>query len=696
MKLIAYILLLPFAFHSAHAHSQTASNPISSPISECPGRSVSQVRRGALEFELSVLFYYVSWSSEARLARLVYNAVANYYHDYAYFGAVDCWHLQCNCSRTFGPIPAGAGGYPNKYPTLIVRYGRNMMIDYQGAWHFDDLSRFMNNLIQPLDRIHSSGELSELRKIADAVVLALVSSADDQAYRRFRSAAVRWLELDPERNIRFTVTFGQSARQMLKEQNSVLPQLVLIDSRNGVHFYNTTTNDWTSMDILRWVRSSLKSFSLISNGYGNPMTIAAKARHMPVLAMGIKMHHQQQQSAMPLVMGEEQAIVQKKQQEDCDRLWSEEDESREEQAIDPLQWPSVSWQLNGTTLANYYEINRYLDRLWLHYSHQNVEPKATQPVHLMALHSRNRCLAHTQHGTPSLKISIAKMVTKYGHLIWQHSAENPPQNRSLGVVLFDSIKYKDYLQQLGIIQNHQSPHALVQVFILDLAEEALHVMPQHHHQAFSYVALKDFIRQFYARTLPRIHKNSLLPPNSLFVSNYNRQLLLQALQRPNATQVVFMQRPDCGLSAVLSQAFLQVSALLKSPDLHFIRFDSQANDLPWELSMPETPALIVFPQSNPAESVVFPTDVRVDVQNVFAFILAQLEPEQQLRMVLSSCRRRMRHVRSCLDFARSLVFQHVSQYLKYWEIYEKERDLILSHLKEFNELHIAIESSIRL
>ncbi|KAI8040339.1 hypothetical protein M5D96_006279 [Drosophila gunungcola] len=112
--------------------------------------------------------------------------------------------------------------------------------------------------------------------------------------------------------------------------------------------------------------------------------------------------------------------------------------------------------------------------------------------------------------------------------------------------------------------------------------------------------------------------------------------------------------------------------------------------------MPISPSLIVFPQAKPTESVMFPTDVRIDVQSVFAFVIAQLEPEQQVRSVLASCRRRMRNVRSCLDFARNLVLQHVSQYLKFWEIYERERDAILSHLKEFNDLHMSIESSIGL
>lgn len=222
-------------------------------------------------------------------------------------------------------------------------------------------------------------------------------------------------------------------------------------------------------------------------------------------------------------------------------------------------------------------------------------------------------------------------------------------------------------------------------------------MPQY--QTFSYLALKDFIKQFYAKQLPRLQKNDLLaspPLYSSYVQTYNRQLLLLALQRSNATNVVFIHRPDCALSSVMSQVLMQVAALLRSSDLHFMRFNNQANDLPWELSMPSTPALIVFPESRPTETVVFPSDVRADTANIMSFILAQMEPEKQLRLVLSSCRRRMRHARSCLDFAGKLVLQHVSQYLKYWEIYEKERDLILSHLKQLHEMHIVIESSIKL
>lgn len=698
MKIILSLLLLALSIAQLDASRSATSDQ--APIVECPGRSVPQLRAGASESEISLLFYYVSWASEARQARLVYNGLAHYYQEYGFFGAIDCWHLQCNCSRTLMPAPgvAGAGGYPDKWPTLIVRYGQKQLLQYQGSWSFEDLARFMNNLLQPLDRAHSSQDLAAIRKHSDAVVLGLLDSPDDKAYNLYLAAGLRWLELDPERNIRFTVYFGNSARKMLKSSEAKLPQFVVIDSRNGVHTFNGTSGVWKTIDILRWVRSTLKNMSLFSNGYGTPMTIAMKARHVPVLAMGVRMNQYHHAS----VMGEEMAYAQKKQSEGCEDYWKKFDKQSEDISSSLNQVPKElfgdgeqtrtcypAWSKNKTTLKNYYRINRYLNHLWRQYSHQN-HPSYRNVPHLLRLHSRNLCLAHSQHGTPAIKIGIAKMVTKYGQLIWQHSTERAAHNRSLGVVIFDSVKYRDYLHQLGIQQTHQQ----LQVFILDAAEESLYVMPQQH--TFSYVALKDFIRQFYARTLPRTHKNALAMMESGFSRKYNRQMLLQAIQRPNVTNVVFMHRPDCALSAVLSQAFLQVSALLGSPEVHFVRFDSQANDLPWELAMPTTPSLIVFPQAKSAESVVFPTDVRIDVQNVFAFVIAQLEPEQQVRSVLTSCRRRMRNVRSCLDFARNLVLQHVNQYLKFWDIYERERDDILSHLREFNNLHMSIESSIRL
>ncbi|KAH8305184.1 hypothetical protein KR018_000126 [Drosophila ironensis] len=688
------------------ASSAARVEPAPSLIGECPGRSVPQVRAEALQSEISLVFYYVSWSSEARQARLVFNGLGHYYQEHAYFGTIDCWHLQCNCSRTLMQAPgtSRAGGYPEKWPTLVVRYGQRQMMLYQGAWNFEDLARFMNQLLQPIDRAHSSQELTNIRVYSDAVVLGVFDSPRDREYKRYLAAALRWLELDPERNIRWAINLGASARSMLTDANPELPQLMIIDNLNGIHSYNSSHgSEWKTLDLLRWVRNTLKNSSVFSNGYGDPTTIAMKARHMPVLALGVRMNHPQHSSGMPLIMGEELATAQRKQTMGCEEYWSRQERRLDVSARSLLQLPrelqrdeNVAnscypvWKRNRATLANYYQINKYLNHLWTHYTHQTNDLRTLNVPHLLALHNRNLCLAHSQHGTPGIKIGIAKMITKYGQLLWQHSTENPAQNRTLGVVIFDSVRYRDYLQQLGI----QQPHQQVQVFIVDVAEESMYVMPPQHQ--FSYVALRDFIRQFYARTLPRIYRNALPTSVSELNRNYNRQMLLEALQRANATNVVFMQRPDCALSAVLSQAFLQVSALLSSPEVHFIRFDSQANDLPWELAMPVTPALIVFPRDRPTESVVFPRDVRIDVQSVFAFVIAQLEPEQQLRSVLTSCRRRLRNVRNCLDFARNLVLQHVSQYLKYWEIYEQERQSILSHLKQFNDLHTSIESRIGL
>ncbi|KAM8708901.1 hypothetical protein ACLKA7_015812 [Drosophila subpalustris] len=685
----------------------------SAAISECPSRSVSQVRREVeAAGEVSLLFYYVSWSSDARQARLVYDGVAHYYKDFATFGAVDCWHLQCNCSRTHRQLPgmAANGGYPDKWPTLMVNYGRHLRLQYQGAWHFEDLTRFMNNLIQPIDRVLSTAELGALWKISDAVVLALLDSADGLPFKRFIATALHWLEFDPERNVRFAVTFGPSAKQMFKVQHVTLPQLVVIDNRHGLHSYNES-NSWHPMDILHWLRPKVNP--LMAAGYGTPAKIALKARHVPVLAMGIRMHPHQ--SAMPFVMSDE---LSGKENVDCEEYWQQDGRNKHKWSL--MQVPSELYggpkstdelnshchlplQAHTTVLANYYSINSYLNYLWSQYTYESHAE--TDARKLLALHTRYRCLAHThaQQGTPALKIGIAKLVTKYSQLMWQHSTEQPSQNRSLAVVLFDATKYRDFLHQLGIEQyhSHKRDASAVQVFIVDAVAEAVHVMsPQ---QPFSYLALKEFIKQFYARQLPRMQRNAMLPSaiipvsqGASYIHSYNRQLLLQALQRHNATNVVYMHRPDCALSAVMSQALMQVAALLKSPDLHFIRFDSQANDLPWELSMPATPALLVFPQSRPTDTVVFPVDIRADTANIMSFILAQLEPEQQLRIILSSCRRRMRHARSCLDFAGKLVLQHVSQYLKYWEVFVKERDSILSQLKQFNEMHLAIESSIKL
>lgn len=682
-----------------------------SEITECPTYSVPQVRAEVEgSGEMSLMFYYVSWSSDARQARLVYDGVAHYYKEYASFGAIDCWHLQCNCSRTHRQLPGMAvnGGYPDKWPTLMVNYGRQVRLQYQGAWHFEDLTRFMNNLIQPIDRVHSTAELGALWSISDAVVLAVLDSADGPTYRRFVATAIHWLEFDPERNVRFAVAFGRQAKKMLRVEGLSLPQLVVIDNRHGLHNYNKS-DVWQPMEILHWVRPKVNP--LQAAGYGTPAKIAIKARHTPVLAMAIRMHRQQSLFTSDDLL--------RKENVDCELYWKQElQDGSESRKWALLQMPPElyevpkaqeqmakncyrAFQLNRATLANYYHINGFLNYLWSQHTHEgHSEAEARR---LLALRTRNRCLAHThaQQGTPAGKIGIAKLVAKYGQLMWMHSAEQKIQNSSLAVVLFDGNKHRDFLHQLGIDQfqlNHKRDASTVQVFIVDAAEEALHVMPQH--QTFSYLALKEFMKQFYARQLPRVQRNSLLSTapsqEASYIQVYNRQLLLQALQHSNATNVVLIQRPDCALSAVMSQELMQVAAMLRSPELKFIRFDSQANDLPWELTMPASPALLVFPQSRPTESVVFPIDIRVDTANIMSFILAQLEPEQQLRLVLASCRRRIRHARSCLDFAGKLVLQHISQYLKYWEIYVKERDQILSHLKQFNEMHIAIESSIKL
>lgn len=435
-------------------------------VIECPSRNVPQLRAEVeAASEVSLMFYYVSWSSDARQARLVYDGVAHYYKDYASFGAVDCWHLLCNCTRTHRQLPGMAinGGYPDKWPTLIVNYGRQLRLQYQGAWHFEDLTRFMNNLMQPIDRVHTTLELSALWKISDTVVLALLDSSDSLAYKRFVATSLHWLEFDPERNVRFAVTFGPSAKKMLKVESLSLPQLVLIDNRHSLHSFNES-NNWKPIEILQWLRPKVNP--LLAAGYGTPVKIALKARHVPVLAMSIRMQHYQ--TAIPLVTNE---ILSRKENVDCAQYWLQDvQDDRETHKLSLLQMPAELYgglnskielrkhcynalHLNEAILANYYRINTYLNYLWSQHTHENV--LEAQGRHLIELHTRSRCLAHThaQQGTPALKIGIAKLVTKYGQLMWQHSSENKSANRSLAVVLFDAHKYRDYVHQLGIDQH---------------------------------------------------------------------------------------------------------------------------------------------------------------------------------------------------------------------------------------------------
>ena len=71
-----------------------------------------------------------------------------------YFAAINCWYVHGECHKQFPKI--------KMYPLLLVYAGGLDGIEYRGPLRHSYISRFLDHIIRPLDRVETAGDLLQL------------------------------------------------------------------------------------------------------------------------------------------------------------------------------------------------------------------------------------------------------------------------------------------------------------------------------------------------------------------------------------------------------------------------------------------------------------------------------------------------------------------------------------------------------
>ncbi|XP_065361099.1 uncharacterized protein LOC135954794 [Calliphora vicina] len=679
-------------------------------IEQCPGTDVPNIRHQTQFNEMSIIFYYTQWSDESLEALQQYNDVAEHFGDKVYFAAIDCWHLACNCSKTL-TTTVGSGA-PHKWPTLMVHYGRlgQLKIQYNGLYTFRSMVQFVENIMQPLERVESREDLERMRSLTDAIVLGVFEKPNDVEYKQYLVASLKWLEHDPIRTYRFTVTFASR-----NDTNLKVPNLLLQGHKSKKSFVEYHDFKWNTSNILRWLQDELKDDYGLLHGYTTPIMIAQKMKKQPVLAIFVN-EPQQFFAYMEKYVDNQQpftraslACKKSMKRQAVNGIWGKLQITK---TIRKLQIFTDSskchYYIKDIILANlnfYYEINQYLNELY---------KQLANPAKSNAFYNPNlevyELLDFFQSTTCVLKRDIALQIPLHisvvkrldGYLTNEQQCKN--SNRSLSTVLLDTQRYRDYLENVNILPTSKS---MATVFIIDNQKENMYVMED----PFAMYNLMEFVKKFYSNGLSNYYKNKESIPATIARSSssdydmelkhLNRHIFLNYLQYThNQTLIALIYSPDCALCGNIQHSFMQLSLSLRHiVDLKFIRINVMDNDLPWQYNMPFLPALLVFPENRFSESRLFPSHLKPDIRNVFGFILSQLTAHQQVRLVLAVCQSGTLpagHSQSCWQFAKTILMQHIGKHLQYWQMFEAERSLIFERLRAFKDMSLDIQRNLRL
>ncbi|KAL9904845.1 thioredoxin domain-containing protein 11 isoform 1-T6 [Glossina fuscipes fuscipes] len=676
-------------------------------IEHCPGSNVPAIRAQTQYHEISGIFYYTSWNEESVKSLKVYDDVAYYYSSYVYFAAVNCWHLACNC--THAHMTTVGSGSPNKWPTLIMHYGTNgkKQLQYNGDWNFSALCQFLNNVLKPLERVHSADELQDVKLQADVLILGLFKEAFCDEYKQYSAAALKWLETDPLRSYRFAVILGNNTfPDFFNVEDKKVPRLDYLTMTKSVKSFSGVGDlTWNVSSIISWLHDEFNGAYSTLHGHSTPINLAIKLKQGPVVALfATNLHFYKY---MEQILHESK--VWSRPFNACNILSIQDLQVsiniatiiKEFRNITNVKEASTCCygRIKSVHLKDYYKTNILLTRLFQHVANplMEVSNDFKSVPYLKNFYHEIKCLKTKIHHSISLRIALAQYLE--GSI--KDLQRNNKYNRTVSVVLIDNGEYTDYLNFLGIpISNHN----LATTFIADNEKESIYVMTE----TFDIRNLMKFLQNFFENNLPSLQRisgassmeNVAFKPDFFQLKQVNRILFLNQLHFHNITTVVLIHSQSCPLCANLQNTFLQLAGIFRhqSNTIRFLRLDSQTNDLPWQFVMNTLPTLLVFPREQYANSRFFPSFLKADFRNVLSFILAQLPAVDQVKLVLYICEGNILPLSkgSCWRFVRKLITQHIAQHLRYWQLFESERSLIFKRLSAFKDMSLDIQRNSRL
>lgn len=213
--------------------------------------------------------------SESQFSRSSYEHVAKLFYKEAYFSAINCWQPGGECRSQYTKIQS--------WPILMAYQPNGIGIQYQkNLWTESALTKFVNAMLNPIQRLNTPDDLLEMMTSKDAVIVSFVDLVyNAKQYSAFYQASLKFLEKDPFQEIGFAVVTGETAESFGVE----LVPTIRAYLWNETLEYNGNTS-WTGKDINSWINKHLQQVSLYLSPPGTKSTsLAPYLKQGPVLLL---------------------------------------------------------------------------------------------------------------------------------------------------------------------------------------------------------------------------------------------------------------------------------------------------------------------------------------------------------------------------------------------------------------------------
>lgn len=202
--------------------------------------------------ELSFVFYYAPWSAESRAARAAYEHVSRLFYKEAYFAAINCWQPGSECNHQYSKI--------TQWPILMAYTHRNGFgIQYQkNLWTDAALTKFINSLLNPFERLSTPDDLMEMMSSRDCVIVAFLDiDTYPRHFKSFQRTALKFLERDPFNEVGFGIVLGETVTEFGVNR---VPTIRAYLWNETIEYEGNEM--WTSKELLNWVHDHLQQVAI--------------------------------------------------------------------------------------------------------------------------------------------------------------------------------------------------------------------------------------------------------------------------------------------------------------------------------------------------------------------------------------------------------------------------------------------------
>lgn len=219
-------------------------------VNDWPSGALGPTQTRVSQSELSFVFYYAPWCAESQHARSVYEHVARLYYREAHFAAINCWQPGGECRLQYSKVQS--------WPVLMAYQPNGMAVQFHQVWTNAALSRFVQSLINPIQRMVGPGDLMSFMTGKDAVVVAFLDvNVNRKQYNRFYQTSLKWLEKDPFQEVAFGVVTGESSSAFGVEE---IPAIRLYLWNETIEFHGN--DSWTMPELSTWINKQIQVVSM--------------------------------------------------------------------------------------------------------------------------------------------------------------------------------------------------------------------------------------------------------------------------------------------------------------------------------------------------------------------------------------------------------------------------------------------------